>query len=83
MIPRIRYIAVYQVAAVSAITHLAEVARIEPWKDSPKYAVYFKAATEQIGPVKWVPNGRVMAPQSSRYTSLARLESANTLDDVF
>lgn len=83
MIPRIRYIAAYQVAPVSAITHLAEVDRIEPWKDSQKYAVYFKAPAQPIGPVRLVPNGRVMAPQNSRYTSLGRLRAAQTLDDVF
>ena len=32
MKPKIHYIAVYQVAPVSAITHVAEVADIEPWK---------------------------------------------------
>jgi hypothetical protein len=37
MKPKIHYIAVYQVAPVSAITHIAEVADIEPWKDTQKY----------------------------------------------
>lgn len=83
MIPKLRNIAAYQVAPVSAITHIAEVDRIEPWKDTQKYAVYFKAPAAQIAPIRWVPNGRVMAPQSFRYTSLARLRAAKTLDDVF
>jgi hypothetical protein len=42
MKPKIRYIGVYQVAPVSAITHMAEVADIEPWKDTEKYCVNFK-----------------------------------------
>jgi hypothetical protein len=73
MIPRIKFIAAYQVAPISAITHVAEVERIERWKDTPKYAQ----------PVRVVPNGRVMAPQNSRYTSHAKLVTARTLDDVF
>jgi hypothetical protein len=33
MIPKIKYIASYQVSPVSAITHYAEVESIEPWKE--------------------------------------------------
>jgi hypothetical protein len=83
MVPRIRYIAAYQVAPVRAITHVAEVDHVELWKDSQKYAVYFKGPAQSIGPIRWVPNGRVMAPQNSRYTSVGKLRSAKTLDDVF
>jgi hypothetical protein len=83
MIPKIRYLATYQVAPESAITHIAEVARIEPWKDSGKYALYFKEAARKIGPLKLVSGGKVAAPQASRYTSFARLQKAKTLDDVF
>jgi hypothetical protein len=36
MIPGIRYIAAYQVAPVSAITHVAEVADIQPLEKSNK-----------------------------------------------
>jgi hypothetical protein len=83
MLPKIRHIAAYQVQPHSAITHIADVDRIEPWKDTGKYAVYFKAPAQGIEPIRWVPNGRVMAPQNSRYTSFSKLRSARTLDDVF
>jgi hypothetical protein len=83
MIPKIRYIAVYQVAPVSAITHMAEVADIEPWKDTQKYCVNFKEPAQKIGPIPLVSGGRVAAAQSIRYTSFARLQKAKSLDDVF
>lgn len=83
MIPKIRYVAAYQVAPESAITHIAEVARIEQWKDSGKYALYFKEPARKIGPLRLVPDGEVSPLYSSRYTSFARLEKAKTLDDVF
>ena len=83
MIPRIRHIAAYQVAPESAITHVADVDRIEPWKDTGKYAVIFKGSPQKVNPIRWVPNGRVMAPQSSRYTSSKRLMVARNLDEVF
>ena len=83
MIPKIRHIAVYQVAPQSAITYLADVDRIEPWQDGGKYALYFKAPARPITPLKLVPGGKVSAPQNLRYTSLAKLEKAKSLDDVF
>lgn len=83
MIPKIRYIAAYQVAPVSAITYVAEVAAIEPWKDTQKYCVIFKEPAHKIGPIPLVSNGKVTAPQSLRYTSFSRLQKAGSLDDVF
>lgn len=83
MIPKIRYLAGYQVAPVSAITHVAEVASIEPWKDTQKYCVNFKEPVRRIGPIPLVPRGRVTAPQNIRYTSFSRLQKARSLDDVF
>ena len=83
MIPKIQHIAAYQVSPHSAITYVADVDRVEPWQDSGKYALYFKAPARPITPLKLVPGGKVSAPQNLRYTSLARLEKAETLDDVF
>ena len=39
MINKIKYIAAYQVAPISAITYLAEVDRIEKYKETDKYIV--------------------------------------------
>ncbi|HUW20949.1 MAG TPA: hypothetical protein VMW16_16735 [Sedimentisphaerales bacterium] len=83
MIPKIKYIAAYQVAPVSAITHLAEVDSIEQWKDSNKYILRFVRPASKIGPIKLVPKGPVKALQNARYTSIDRLREAKTLDDAF
>ena len=83
MIPKIRYLATYQVAPISAITHVAEVASIEPWKDTGKYLLNFKEPARKIGPHKLVPGGKITAPQAPRYTSFARLTQAKSLDEVF
>ena len=83
MRPQIRNIAVYQVAPVSAITHVAPVKSIEPWKDSGKYVVNFSTPAQEIGPIPMVKGGRVKALQNLRYTTRVRLESAKTLDDVW
>jgi len=83
MRPQIKYIAAYQVAPVSAITHIAPVRSIEPWKDSGKFVVNFAEPAKQIGPIPLIRGGRVRQLQSLRYTTRAHLESAKSLDDVW
>ena len=83
MRPQIRHIALYQTAPVSAITHVAEVRSIEPWKDTSKYVVNFAAPAKKIGPIPLVKRGRVKALQNLRYTTRARLASAKSLDDIW
>ncbi len=84
IVPKIKYIAVYRVAPVSAITHIAPVRSIEPWEASPgKYVLNFAEPLQPIEPIRLVPNGKVRAPQSLRYTSHDRLTKAATLDEAF
>lgn len=83
MINKIKYIAAYQVAPESAITHYAEVLNIEPWQDTNKYVVNFKKPAEKIKPVKLVPKGKTKALQNSRYTLLNKILEANNLDEAF
>lgn len=83
MIPKIKFIAAYQVAPVSAITHVAKVESIEQWKDSNKYILSFAKPASKIGPIKLIPKGAVKALYNSRYTSLDRLQSAKTLENAF
>ena len=83
MRPQIKYAAAYQVAPVMAITHIAPVKSIEPWKDSGKYVLNFSDPAREIGPITLVQKGRVKALQNLRYTTRKRLETAKTLDDVW
>ena len=83
VIPRITYIAAYQVAPVSAITHWAPVKNIEPWQDSGKFVVNFAKPAKEIKPIRLVPRSRVKALQSIRYTCFDKLQRAKTLDEVF
>lgn len=83
MIPKIKHIAAYQVAPVSAITHIAPVKSIEQWKDSSKYILHFAGPARKIEPIGLVPKGTVKALQNARYTSIERLQNAKTLDDAF
>lgn len=82
MIEKIKYIAAYQVASVSAITHYAEVSQIEEYQDTSKYIVYFKDTAKEIKPIKLIPKGKVKAPQAPRYTNFKKLLKAKNLDDI-
>jgi len=83
MRPHIKYIAVYQVNPVSAITHIAPVASIQPWKDGGKFVVNFAEPAKEIGPIALQRGGKVNALQNLRYTTRERLQQAKTLDEVW
>jgi hypothetical protein len=81
MLQKIKYIAAYQTAPVSAITHYAPVERIEPYGEEGKYKLIFSEKAKSIDPIPFAdaPQGTM---QGSRYTSLQRLNSAKKLTDV-
>ncbi len=82
---QIKYIAGYQTAPISAITHYAEVSKIERYKETDKFIIYFKEQVKKLGPLKLIPKpeGKAKAPQGPRYTTFDRLKSAKNLDEVF
>jgi hypothetical protein len=82
MIPKIKYIAAYQSQPVSAITHVAPVARIEPHGDSGKYKLIFSEPAKPIGPIPFAdaPSGFMQGP---RYTTYDRLTNAKKVTDLF
>lgn len=82
MLSRIKYIAAYQTAPVSAITHFAAVDRIEPYGEEGKYQLVFVApAQEMPAPIPFgdAPRGAMQGP---RYTSLAKLQAAKRVADL-
>ena len=83
MIDRIKYIAGYQTAPISAITYYAEVSKIEKYKDTGKYIVYFKDPAKNIGPIKLTTGKKGKAPQAPRYTTYEKLIKAKKLEDIF
>jgi hypothetical protein len=78
----IKYIAAYQTAPVSAITHVAQVETIEPYGDGGKFRLNFAAPAKPIGPLP-LGNAPFTTMQSPRYTSYTRLNGAKNLSDLF
>lgn len=83
MLPRIRYAAVYRTAPTSAITHVASVARIEPYGDGGKYRLVFSSPAKPLPkpiPLANAPAGTLQGP---RYTTYKKLLSAKRVSDLF
>ena len=83
MLDRIKYIAGYQTAPVSAVTYYAEVERIEKYKDTDKYIVYFKDKAMKINPIHLPKGKKGTAPQAPRYTTFKKLSQAKTLKELW
>lgn len=77
---KIKYIAGYQTAPESAITHIAPIDHIESYGDAGKFQVVFSEPAKPIGPI---PLGNAMgAMQGTRYTTRSKLEAAKTVSDL-
>lgn len=83
-IPKLRYIAAYQVAPVSAITHVAEIKEIMPYQNSGKYLVRFMSKANALDrPIK-LKDGKIGAqPQSPRYTTYERINKSSKLQELW
>ena len=78
MRPQIKFAAAYQVAPVSAITHIAQVRSIEPWKDTGKVVLNFVERAKEIRSIPMNPKGHIRSLQSRGYTTRSR-----SLDDIW
>ena len=82
MIDKIKYIAAYQVAPVSSITHIAEVERIEKYLNTDKYMIIFKPdTTQKTNKIGLGKNKQGL--RSARYSSYKAIMKAKSLDDLW
>ena len=82
MLDKIKYIASYRTAPISAITHIAPIGRIEPYGEEGKYKLIFAEPAKELDK-KLLYDLKPGSMQSPRYTSYARLVSAKKMSDLF
>lgn len=80
MLPKLKYIAAYQSAPVSAITHYAPIDRIEPYGEGGKYRLVFSEKAREVGPIPFADStpGTMQGP---RYSNLQRVLVAKKVGD--
>ncbi len=81
-IPKLKYIAAYQVAPVGAVTHIAEIASITPYENSGKFLLTFKGPARKIEPIHR-PEYSNVNMQSPRYAQRDKLVKAKSLDEIW
>jgi len=81
-IPKLKWIAAYQTAPVSAITHLAKIKEIKPYKNSGKFIVYFEGQAKKIRKIPHVSKEKGAAPQGLWFTNRSFLKKARSMNEV-
>jgi hypothetical protein len=82
MLDKIKYVAGYQTQPVSAITHYAPVARIEPYGEDGKYKLVFSEKAKPIAAPIVFGDATSGAMQGPRYTTFAKLQTAKKIGDL-
>jgi hypothetical protein len=82
MLDRIKYIAAYQTAPISAVTHYAPVARIERIEGTGKYQLYFAEPAKELEPIPF-GDAKTGSMQGPRYTTHDRLLKASCIRELF
>ncbi len=57
--------------------------KIEKYKDTNKYIIYFKEPAKEIDKIVLPEDNPSLAPQAPRYTKQERLFESNTLEELF
>ncbi len=78
-IPQMKYIAGYQVAPTSAITHIAKIKEIVPYGDDGKFKVIFEHPAQKIAPI---PLGEKSKIQGPAYCEYDRIKSSKSVDEL-
>ncbi|MEX0931967.1 MAG: GIY-YIG nuclease family protein [Candidatus Paceibacterota bacterium] len=83
MLEKIKYIAAYQTAPISAVTHIASVERIEPYGEEGKYKLIFSEPAKELeNPIHVADAPRGMM-QSIRYTNHEKFKTAKKVAELF
>lgn len=78
----LKWVAAYQVKPIMAVTHVAEIDRIEPFGDDGKFKLIFKGPAQELE--RHIPYGDAAsgAMQGPRYCTKASLDNAQSIADL-
>src|SRR2546428_11999356 len=79
---KIRCLAIYQKNPIKEIKHVAEIKRIEPYKDTGKFIVYLSKKM-RVGPIPLDKGRKGAAPQSPRFTTFEKLKRAKKVSELW
>lgn len=79
VIPRLKYLAMYEVSPVMAIRWVGKIESIQPYEDTGKYKIYLSEITK-IEPIKL--GNPQYTPYGPRYTTFELLQKAKDLGDL-
>jgi len=84
MLQKIKYIAIYEVAPISAIRYIGEVAEIKPYKNTGKFELVLNGPAKKLKtPIRRSKEYPNIAPQGSKYTYRRLFDGATKLEDIF
>lgn len=81
-VEKVKYISVYQTKPISAITHYAEIERLEPTERTGRYLIILRGEPIEIEPVRRTI-ADTWAIQGPRYTNLRSILQAGHLAQAF
>jgi hypothetical protein len=83
MRPKLKHIAAYRSAPISAVTHVAPIDHIEPYGDGGKYKVVFSEPAVELDKAIPFANSPSGSMQGLRYTTHAKLITAKSIAELF
>jgi hypothetical protein len=82
MVSHAKYMAVYLIDPISAITEVVEVVEIRP-DDHGSFTIYIAPQSQMVGPIRYTSGGNCGPIRSKRYAQRDRLDMAQILDELW
>lgn len=79
---QLKYLAIYEKSPIAAVRHLAEIVKIEPYKNSGKFKIYLRNK-KKISAIELDKGKKGVAPQSPRFTTYSKLKQAKKISDLW
>jgi len=83
MIPKLKYLAMYEKNPISAIRYIGRIKEIKPYKNTGKFEIVLDGKPQKITPIKLSKEFPNLFPQAPRYTIKSLIDKGRKLEDIF